>query len=194
MSQNVSENELLDVVAASQILSARLSLCSAWLGWPSLCFWPLPLITLPTAWPRLELRGALEIRSVQVLTWQLEVGEEFQPWEKVEEAAAEPGGAAGSAGSARPPGRGLWLCLLRGELGGKGTPALQTRCALRFHWFLVQKFRAWWHYELVFFFPIIIEEDENIPLRNPRHSWLHGLGINIPILFFKYIYRKYIYF
>lgn len=136
--------------------SAQPLLCVAWMAQP------LFLASAPHHPPHCMATagatGALEIRSVQVLTWQLEVGEEFQPWEKVEEAAAEPGGAAGSAGSARPPGRGLWLCLLRGELGGKGTPALQTRCALRFHWFLVQKFRAWWHYELVFFSPLLLRK------------------------------------
>jgi len=58
-------------------------------------------------------------------------GEEFQPSEKVKEAAAGPAGAAGSVVSARPPGKGLHL--LRGELVGKGIPTLQTYCALKFH-------------------------------------------------------------
>lgn len=126
---------------------------------------PLFLASAPRHPPRcwqsaacVATAGDLEMGSVRVLTWQLEVGEEFQPWEKVEEAAVEPAGAAGSAGSVRSPGRGLWLCLLRGELGRKGTlgspdplcteisliPCAKVSCLV-----------ALWFY---FFFPLLLRK------------------------------------
>lgn len=142
---------------------------------------------------------ALEIGLVQVLTWQLEDGEggeECQPLEKAEEAAAGPAGAAGSAGSVRPPERGLRLllspCLLRGELVGNGTPSLQSYCALKFHWYLVQKFHAMPVLGgiMIFFLPLLLRKMKMLTiilLLKPRRSWLHSLGRKIPTLFYIYI-------
>lgn len=210
VSQDAPDNELLDIVAASQILDACLSLCSAWLWWPSLCFWPLLLVSLLTAGKALpallacsshdqSYRGSGDWVGSSFDLTAGGGGEEFQPSEKVEEAAAERAGAAESAGSVRPPGRGLCLLLslhlLKGELVGKGSPTLQTYCALKFHWFLVQKFHAMSILStiMIFFLAIIFEENENACCHSSPKTWLHSLASNISTLLYRcicaYIYN-----
>lgn len=209
MSQNAPDNELLDVVAVPQIPDACLSLCSAWLWWPSLCFGPLLVISLLTAGRALpallvcsshgqSYRGSGDWvgSSFDLTAGGRGGGEECQPLEKAEEAAAGPAGAAGSAGSVRPPGRGLRLllspCLLKGELVGNGTPSLQSYCALKFHWYLVQKFHAMPVLGgiMIFFLPLLLRKMKMLTiilLLKPRRSWLHSLGRKIPTLFYIYI-------